>query len=70
MADTAYDRYLKDQANQGNLQKRESVVNNLDELRESIQNVVIDTTKPKKPVKWFAESWYGFSIIYRNRFIC
>ena len=56
MADTAYDRYLKDQANQGNLQKRESVVNNLDELRESIQNVVIDTTKPKKPVKWFAES--------------
>jgi len=56
MADTAYDRYLKDQSDQGNLQEREGVINNLDELRESIQNVVVDTTKPKKPVKWFAES--------------
>ena len=56
MAETAYDRYLKDQALKGNIEEREAGINNLDELREAIQSFVIDTTEPKKPVKWFAES--------------
>ena len=56
MADTAFERYLKDQADQGNIVKQEGTINNLDELRKSIQDIVIDTTEPKKPVKYFAES--------------
>tara|TARA_R100001126_G_scaffold15807_1_gene7239 strand:- start:160 stop:4542 length:4383 start_codon:yes stop_codon:yes gene_type:complete len=56
MADTAFERYLKDQADQGNIVKQEGTINNLDELRQSIQDLVIDTTEPKKPVKYFAES--------------
>jgi len=55
MADTAYERYLTDQAAEENI-FQEGKVNNLDELRESIQNIVTETTEPKKPVKWFAES--------------
>ena len=54
MAETAYDRYLKDQALKGNIEEREAGINNLDELREAIQSFVIDTTEPKKPVKWLS----------------
>jgi len=55
MADTAYERFLKDEE-AVSIQPKEPKIKNLDEVKQSIQEELVKISEPKKPVKWFAES--------------
>ena len=56
MADTAYERFLKDPGKDEavNIDIKESQPINLNEVKKKIQDELIGQTDPKKPVKWLA----------------
>ncbi len=56
MAETAYERFLKDPNKEEavNIDIKDSRPLDLDQVKLKIQNELAGQTKPKKPVKWLA----------------
>ena len=56
MADTAYERFLKDPDKEEavNIDIKEQKPFDIDEVKRKIQNELSSQTKPKRPVKWLA----------------
>ena len=56
MAETAYERFLKDPNKEEavNIDIKEDRPLDLDEVKLKIQNKLAGQTEPKKPVKWLA----------------
>ena len=56
MADTAYERFLKDPDKEEAVEVdiKDSKPLDLDQVKLKIQNELSSQTKPKKPVKWLA----------------
>jgi hypothetical protein len=56
MAETAYERFLKDPGKEEavNIDIKDSIPLNLDQVKLKIQNELSSQSAPKKPVKWLA----------------
>jgi hypothetical protein len=56
MAETAYERFLKDPGKEEavNIEIKDSIPLNLDQVKLKIQNELSSQSAPKKPVKWLA----------------
>jgi hypothetical protein len=56
MAETAYERFLKDPDKEEavNIEIKDSIPLNLDQVKLKIQNELSSQSAPKKPVKWLA----------------